>query len=123
MRRTVAVLSAFLMVLGLAGTASAANPNRSYVPSACYAGNEHVTVEQVWAGFNVDGVTVIIGNGEVGLGDIYSISRSRSGDEQSTLGYDPESTQIDATLTFHGKVVASRQIDIPSGGWPALPAC
>lgn len=59
----------------------------------------------------------------VGLGDIYSISRSRSGDEQSTLGYDPESTQIDATLTFHGKVVASRQIDIPSGGWPALPAC
>ena len=74
-------------------------------------------------GHHVDGVTVIIGDGEVGLGDGYSISRSRSGDEQSTLGYVQDSTEIDATLTFHGKVVASGQVLIPSGGWPALPAC
>jgi len=123
MRRTAAALCASLMTLVIAGSASAANPNRSYHLTACYAGSEHVTVEQTWSAFNVDGVTVIIGDGSVGLGDVYSIPRSRTGDEASTLGYDPSATQVDATLTFHGNVAASGQVTMPSGGWPALPAC
>jgi hypothetical protein len=125
MRRASIAYATMVLAIAQAGAVHAANPNVAYSMTACYdATVDHVVVTQTWAATNVDEVAVIIGDGSVGLGDVYAIPRARSGVETSSLGYDQDvSTVADGSLMFHVRVVASGRIDRPAAGWSALAAC
>src|SRR5206468_12866190 len=105
-----------------AGTIDAGNPNSSHQVTACWTGSK-VTLEETWSAINVDEVAFGIGNGSEGLGVQYPIPRARSGNETATLSPPDVSTIAGGTLFFHGRVVAEKTIDVPVGGWSALPAC
>ena len=122
MKRALPIAASALLVLALAGTVDAGNPNRSHQATACWTGSQ-VTLEETWSAINVDEVSFGIGNGSEGLGVQYPIPRARSGDETVTLSAPDGSTIAGGTLFFHGKVVAEDTIAVPAGGWSALPAC
>ena len=124
MRRLVAATAALILVIALAGPATAANPNKSYEFTACWNGTQ-VVMEQAWSGINVDEVSFGLSADGVGLGAIYPIPRSRSGDETSAESppTDPPADTAGGDLRFHGRVVASDSVPIPGGDPSALPAC
>ena len=120
MRRFLSTAASVLLGLALAGPAIAANPNRAYEFTACWTGTQ-IRMEQTWSAINVDSVTFGVGDGLVGVGEVYDISRSRSGDEISTISPPEGSTIAAGSLLFHGKVVISGQVEIVGGGtdWSA----
>lgn len=124
MRRVVSAVASAVLLLSIAGGADAANPHKSYAFSACYDSvADNVVLHQTWSAIRVDEVSFGIGDGQSGLGADYAIRASKTGNETAALGFDSSATIAGGMLLVRGSVVASEQINVPAGGWSALPAC
>lgn len=122
MRRVLVSVGSGALIVALAvGSASAANPNRTYSITACYDGTS-IVMTQAWSGFNVDEFTDGFGL----FGEAFSFPRARAGSETSGL-FNPAAVTDEPTwfgdLRFRGRVAASGQVARPTGGWTALPTC
>jgi hypothetical protein len=120
----VAALLAIWVLAIAVPTAAAANPNRSFAFSACLDSPGYVEMTVTWSGFKVDEATFGFGDGTgQGYGVVDPLDVARQGTQSEVLGSDPQMVIAAGAVLFHGHVIASDSIDVPSGGWDALTPC
>jgi len=127
LRKVLAAIAAGVLLLTFAvGGASAANPHRSYVLSACYdTVNATPVLVQTWSGFNVDSYDFGFSSAGGGFGIVpQPVGPAKTGTVNSSgLVADDTLTSGGGDLFWHGRVVATATMDQPNGGWETLQPC